>query len=61
MHAEAAYAAYLEIDTSRNSTIVQPKRKPKMVLMTVEPGIYEQFQTDAIGQLFDIVEMPSKS
>jgi hypothetical protein len=72
LHSEAAYESYLAIAKSRNlkSDKAKPlpngiiddvlRKKPIMVLMTVEPGIFQKFQSDAIGRMFNIIEMPSE-
>lgn len=60
LHSEAAYESYLAIAKSRNLLHDVPRKKPIMVLMTVEPGIFQKFQSDAIGRMFNVIEMPSE-
>jgi hypothetical protein len=60
LHSEAAYESYLAI-AERRKIRTPALRRPKLLLMTIEPGMKEQFQNDPIGRLFDVVEMPSKA
>lgn len=59
LHSEAAYESYLAIAKSRNIINDEPRKKPVMILMTIEPGVFQKFQSDPIGRMFDIIEMPS--
>lgn len=60
LHSEVAYDSYLAVVKSLNIPEDPPRRKPKLLLMTVEP-VFEDFKLDPIGSLFDVIVMPSAS